>query len=47
MVRLALEDDTLLAEPVEGCAKVDLNRSALLKSLRAAQRAVRAGHGES
>ena len=47
LVRLALEDDTLLAEPVEGCAKVDLNRSALLKSLRAAQRAVRAGNGGS
>ena len=42
LVRLQLEDDTLLAAPVEGCAKVDLNRSALLKKLRSAQRRVRA-----
>ncbi|MBQ3261970.1 MAG: single-stranded-DNA-specific exonuclease RecJ [Oscillospiraceae bacterium] len=43
LVRLQLEDDSLLAAPVEGCAKVDLNRSALLKRLRTAQRQVRAG----
>ena len=43
LVRLQLEDDTLLAAPVEGCAKVDLNRSTLLKRLRSAQRQVRAG----
>ena len=43
LVRLKLEDDCLLAAPVEGCAKVDLNRSALLKRLRSAQRQVRAG----
>ena len=43
LVRLQLEEDCLLAAPVEGCAKVDLNRSALLKRLRGAQRQVRAG----
>ena len=42
LVRLQLEGDSLLASPVEGCAKVDLNRSALLKKLRSAQRRVRA-----
>jgi hypothetical protein len=42
LVRLRLEEAQLLAEPVEGCAKVDLNRSALLKKLRSAQRQVRA-----
>ena len=41
LVRLKLEEDCLLAAPVEGCAKVDLNRSALLKRLRSAQRQVR------
>ena len=38
LVRLKLEGDDLLAAPVEGCAKVDLNRSALLRSLKAAQK---------
>ena len=42
LVRLQLEEDSLQAAPVEGCAKVDLNRSALLKKLRSAQRQVRA-----
>ena len=42
LVRLQLEQDSLQAAPVEGCAKVDLNRSALLKKLRSAQRQVRA-----
>ncbi len=35
------EDDTLRAMPVEGCAKVDLNQSVILRSLRTAQRRVR------
>lgn len=43
LVRLQPEEDSLLAAPVEGCAKVDLNRSTLLKRLRSAQRQVRAG----
>ncbi len=34
-------DDTLRAVPIEGCAKVDLNQSAILRSLRTAQRRVR------
>ena len=42
LVRLALEEDSLIAAPVEGCAKVDLNRSALLRRLKAAQRKVSA-----
>ena len=33
-------DDTLRAVPIEGCAKVDLNQSAILRSLRTAQRRV-------
>ncbi len=42
LVRLALQEETLLAAPIEGCAKVDLNRSALLRRLKAAQRKVSA-----
>ena len=43
LVRLKLEEgETLVAAPVEGCAKVDLNRSVLLRRLKAAQREVSA-----
>ena len=42
LVRLATEPDALIAAPVEGCGKVDLNRSALLRSLKAAQKRVQA-----
>ena len=40
LVRLAMDGEQLLAAPVEGCAKVDLNRSVLLRRLKADQRRV-------
>ena len=40
LARVWTEDDAILASPVEGCSKVDLNRSQLLRRLRNASRNV-------